>query len=123
MVYRVFVEKKDEKFSKAVIAEIAEMIGEKIESLRILLRYDVEGISEEEFKASVINVFSEPPVDNAYIGDFSVDSSYKVFAIGLLEGQYDQRADSAVHTAFDAKGKTARQVRNGLCDKGRRKLG
>lgn len=95
MVYRVFVEKKDEKFSKAVIDEIAEMIGEKIESLRILLRYDVEGISEEEFKASVINVFSEPPVDNAYIGDFSVDSSYKVFAIGLLEGQYDQRADSA----------------------------
>ena len=95
MVYRVFVEKKDDKFSKALIAEIADMLGEKIDALRILLRYDVEGISEDEFKASVINVFSEPPVDNAYIGDFSVGDGYKVFAIGLLEGQYDQRADSA----------------------------
>ena len=95
MVYRVFVEKKDDKFSKALIAEIADMLGEKIDALRILLRYDVEGISEDEFKASVVNVFSEPPVDNAYIGDFSVGDGYKVFAIGLLEGQYDQRADSA----------------------------
>lgn len=93
MVYRVYVEKKDNKNAVALINELNEMIGIKPDKLRILLRYDVEGVTEEEFKAAVENVFSEPPVDYAYGADLKIGGT--VFAIGLLDGQYDQRADSA----------------------------
>ncbi|MGN0796111.1 MAG: phosphoribosylformylglycinamidine synthase [Christensenellales bacterium] len=93
MVYRVYVEKKDNNNAASLIKELNEVVGIKPDRLRILLRYDVEGITKEEFEAAVANVFSEAPVDEVYIGDVKLGGN--VFAVGLLDGQYDQRADSA----------------------------
>ena len=93
MVYRVYVEKKDNNNANSLIKELNEVVGIKPDRLRILLRYDVEGISKEEFDAAVANVFSEAPVDNVYVGNVKLGGT--VFAVGLLDGQYDQRADSA----------------------------
>ena len=65
-----------------------------LKALRIVNRYDVEGISQELFDQTVPTVFSEPQVDNvAYdLPDFA---GAKVFATEFLPGQFDQRADSA----------------------------
>ena len=55
----------------------------------------MEGINEEELEGAIVNVFSEPPVDTVYRETLPIDEDYKVFAIAFLDGQYDQRADSA----------------------------
>ena len=61
----------------------------------MILRYDVEGLSEAELSAALGTVFSEPPVDNVYLETMEIPEGYKVFAVSFLTGQYDQRADSA----------------------------
>ncbi len=94
MIYRVFVEKKNNLQAKQTISDIRNLLKISVKEVRQLLRYDVEGISEEQFKAAVPCVFSEPPVDNVYFGDVDL-TGYSVFAIAYLTGQYDQRADSA----------------------------
>ena len=69
MVYRIFVEKREAVASeaKALAAEIRTFLGIKgLEDLRIINRYDVEGISEELFDQCVNTVFSEPQVDDVY---------------------------------------------------------
>lgn len=95
MIYRIFVEKKENLQAKKIRGDLETQLGIGVEDLREILRYDVEGISEEELEGAVVNVFSEPPVDNVYREQFPVDDDYKVFAIAYLDGQYDQRADSA----------------------------
>jgi len=95
MIYRIFVEKKDNLQAEKVKEDIKNLLKINAGDVRKLLRYDVEGLSEEEFKAAVPCVFSEPPVDNVYFGTASFGKDYKVFAIAYLTGQYDQRADSA----------------------------
>ena len=103
MVYRIFVEKKDAVASeaKALRSEIRTFLGiEKLDGLRIINRYDVEGIEEELFEQCVGTVFSEPQVDDVYReldadGAGSAGTKNFVFAVEALPGQYDQRADSA----------------------------
>ena len=95
MIYRIFVEKKDNLQAKQVITDIRNLLKISVEDVRQLLRYDVDGITEEEFKAAVPCVFSEPPVDNVYYEEVTLPEDYSVFAIAYLTGQYDQRADSA----------------------------
>ena len=95
MIYRIFVEKKENLQAKKIREDLDAQLGIGVEDLRELIRYDVEGISEEELNAAIVNVFSEPPVDNVYRENISFDEDYKVFAIAFLDGQYDQRADSA----------------------------
>ena len=95
MIYRIFVEKKENLQAKKIREDLETQIGIGVEDLREILRYDVEGISEEELEGAIVNVFSEPPVDNVYREEFPVGKDYKVFAIAYLDGQYDQRADSA----------------------------
>lgn len=63
--------------------------------VRILNRYDVANITEEELRLAVNTVFSEPPVDLTFIEAFPFDSEDRVFAVEYLPGQYDQRADWA----------------------------
>ena len=97
MVYRVYVEKKQEfnSSSAALKKELSDVLGVKgISDIRILNRYDVEGISEDLFNKAVTTVFSEPPVDVvSYELNAGLDD--KVFAVEYLPGQFDQRADSA----------------------------
>ncbi|MCM1545671.1 MAG: phosphoribosylformylglycinamidine synthase [Clostridiales bacterium] len=95
MIYRVFVEKKNNLQAKKVAEDIRNLLKIDVKDVRVLLRYDVEKILKSEFNAAVPCVFSEPPVDNVYLEEVEFPSDYKVFAIAYLTGQYDQRADSA----------------------------
>ncbi|MCD8308556.1 MAG: phosphoribosylformylglycinamidine synthase [Clostridia bacterium] len=95
MIYRVFVEKKDNLQAKKVSEEIRNLLKIEVKDVRVALRYDAEGMTEEEFEAAIPGVFAEPPVDNVYREETSFGSEYSVFAVAYLTGQYDQRADSA----------------------------
>ncbi|MCQ2550862.1 MAG: phosphoribosylformylglycinamidine synthase [Clostridia bacterium] len=95
MVFRVFVEKKPEVAveAKALLADVKDFLGiENITGIRVINRYDVENIDEELFEACKRTVFSEPQLDN--IAD-SLPVEKNVFAVEMVPGQYDQRADSA----------------------------
>ena len=96
MVYRIYVEKKKAAASEAagLLSDIRAFLGiESLEELRILNRYDVEGIDRELFEYCTGTVFSEPQLDDTYNEPDS--SGYYVFAVEPLPGQFDQRADSA----------------------------
>ena len=96
MVYRVYVEKKPELAGEAteLAAQLREVVGIKnLEGVRILNRYDAEGLDENTFKSALNTVFSEPPADNCMFELPNHGDS--VFAVEYLPGQYDQRADSA----------------------------
>ena len=96
MVYRVYVEKKEELAfdAKALYNEAKNLLGiSNLEKVRILNRYDAENITEELFDYAVKTVFSEPQVDIA-TAELSAEGG-TVFAVEYLPGQFDQRADSA----------------------------
>ena len=98
-VKRVYVEKKPEFAVKAkeLKHEISSYLGIKtVTNVRVLVRYDVEGISEDTFKKAETTVFSEPPVDVLYEEEFPYNKEAdRVFSVEFLPGQFDQRADSA----------------------------
>ncbi len=95
MIYRIFVEKKDNVAARKEAADIKTLLNISAEDFRLILRYDVEGLTKEELDASLGTVFSEPPVDNVYLEELEIPAGYKAFAVSYLTGQYDQRADSA----------------------------
>ena len=95
MIYRIFVEKKDNVQARKEAADIKTLLNICVEDFRLVLRYDVEGLTEEELKAAIPSVFSEPPVDEVYLESLEIPVGYKAFAVSYLTGQYDQRADSA----------------------------
>ena len=97
-VIRVFVEKREGFDVEAghMLADLRENLGMKeIRALRLLNRYDMEGLSAEEFERARGTVFSEPNADDVYDEEFEVGEGWRVFAMEYLPGQYDQRADSA----------------------------
>ncbi len=96
-VKRVYVEKKPEYAVKAkeLFDEITEYLDLDIEKVRVLIRYDVENVSEATYEKALKTVFSEPPVDHVYETAFPSEEGDKVFSVEALPGQYDQRADSA----------------------------
>ena len=102
MIYRIFVEKKDNVQAKKEAADIKTLLNIDTEDFRLILRYDVEGLSEAELSAALGTVFSEPPVDNVYLETMEIPEGYKVFAVSFLTGQYDQRADSCLLYTSDA---------------------
>ena len=96
MVYRIFVEKKRELAheAKALLSELRTLLSiERLTDVRLLNRYDVEGLSEELFRHAVDTVFSEPQLDVATDELPAWDGA--AFAVEYLPGQFDQRADSA----------------------------
>ncbi len=98
MVSRVYVEKKPgfDGEAKALERELRTLLGlDGITNLRIINRYDVEGIDEELFASCVPTVFSEPQTDDASADMPAVADGATVFAVEFLPGQFDQRADSA----------------------------
>ncbi len=95
MIYRIFVEKKDNVQARKEAADILTLLSIPTEDFRLVLRYDVEGITEEELSSALPSVFSEPPVDDVYLENLEIPAGYKAFAVSYLTGQYDQRADSA----------------------------
>jgi len=97
MVYRVFVEKKPGLAPEAagMLADCRSFLGlQKLEQVRVLNRYDVEGIDQDLFDYAKGTVFSEPQLDLVYEEAPLADAA-AVFAVEPLPGQFDQRADSA----------------------------
>ena len=98
-VRRVYVEKKADfaVAAKGLAHEIRSYLGVKgLENVRVLIRYDVENISDGVFADACRIVFSEPPVDVFYEEEFPMAEGERAFAVEFLPGQFDQRADSAV---------------------------
>ncbi len=98
-VRRVYVEKKDGFGIQArdLAHEISSYLGiTDVEGVRVLIRYDVENVSDETFIKACNGIFAEPPVDMLYEEEFPVTKSSRVFSVEFLPGQFDQRADSAV---------------------------
>ena len=99
IVRRIFVEKKEPFAVKAkeLLEEIRSYLGiEGVSEVRVLIRYDVENISEEVYQMACRTVFSEPPVDMLYEEQFKTAENSRIFSVEFLPGQFDQRADSAV---------------------------
>ena len=97
-VKRIYVEKKEDYAvaAKELKTEIREYLGIRdLERVRVLIRYDVEGIGEGTYEKALATVFSEPPVDHVYEGEFEKQEGDRVFSVEYLPGQFDQRADSA----------------------------
>ena len=97
MVYRVYVEKKPgfDIEAKALLAELRDILGiTALDNVRLLNRYDVEGIDRDLFDSCVPTVFSEPQSDFAF-ESFEAAENDAVFAVEFLPGQFDQRAESA----------------------------
>ena len=96
MVYRIYVEKKPDCAVEAagVLSDLRTALGmEQVESVRVINRYDAEGLSAEDFEKARFAVFAEPQVDLVY--NTLPQTADRVFAVEYLPGQYDQRADSA----------------------------
>ena len=107
MIYRIFVEKKDNVQARKEQADVKTLLKIDTEDFRLVLRYDVEGMTEEEVNSALGTVFSEPPVDNVYLENLDIPAGYKAFAVSYLSGQYDQRADSCAQCVqlFVSRGK------------------
>ena len=98
-VRRVYVEKKPSFAVKAkeLKHEISSYLGIKtVTAVRVLIRYDVENISDDVFEKACHTVFAEPPVDDLYLEKFEAADGAHIFSVEFLPGQFDQRADSAV---------------------------
>ena len=98
-VRRVYVEKKADFAvqAKELKHEISSYLNIKsVTGVRVLIRYDVENISDDTFEKACHSVFSEPPVDTLYEESFPMAEGARVFSVEYLPGQFDQRADSAV---------------------------
>lgn len=96
MIRRLFVEKKSgyDTVRRRKQKEIENAFSVTLEDMRMLLRYDIQGMDDEDYARAERTIFSEPPVDNVY--EENVDlAGYTVIGVELLPGQYDQRADSA----------------------------
>lgn len=97
-VRRIFVEKKPGFAVEAqmLFKDLRDFLGiTGLSGLRIIHRYDIEGISEAEYLQSRETIFAEPPVDFVYDETFAIPGEDRVIALEYLPGQYDQRADSA----------------------------
>lgn len=96
MIRRIFVEKKAgfDAVKRSKLREIENALSVKLIDMRMILRYDIEGIGYEDYSAAKTTIFSEPPVDMLYEENIDL-SGYLTIGVEYLPGQYDQRADSA----------------------------
>lgn len=97
-VKRIYVEKKTPYAVRAneLKEEIKSYLGIKgLDTVRELIRYDIENLTEATYKKALGIVFSEPPVDVLFEEEFEKGNDDKVFSVEYLPGQFDQRADSA----------------------------
>ena len=98
MVRRIFVEKKKgfDVEAQGMCEDIRTNLGiAGLENVRVLNRYDVDGIDDELYEKAVYSVFAEPAIDHIYKEEADLSDAAFVFASEYLPGQYDQRADSA----------------------------
>ena len=97
-VKRIYVEKKAPYAvrAKELKEEVRQYLGiTALRNVRVLIRYDVENLSDATYQQALMTVFSEPPVDDYYEEIFEMDPDAFCFSVEYLPGQFDQRADSA----------------------------
>jgi len=97
MVFRCYTEKRQgfDVEARMLMDELRNALGiSEIERLRVINRYDVEGISRQVYEAARNMVFSEPQVDLCFDEEMPDTGEDWVLAVEALPGQYDQRADS-----------------------------
>ena len=114
-VRRVYVEKKPEfaVAAKDLSHEIRHYLDiPTVTGVRVLIRYDVENVSEAVFEKACNVVFAEPPVDILYQEEFPCGESDTVFSVEYLPGQFDQRADSAEQCIRFLKGEEQPIIRS-----------
>ena len=97
-VRRIYVEKKPDFAIKAseLKSEMLNYLNISSDKVRVLIRYDIENLSDVTYRNALGTVFSEPPVDDVYEEVFPHQPSDFCFSVEYLPGQFDQRADSAV---------------------------
>lgn len=97
MVRRIYVEKRAgfDVPARQLLEDLRETLDVKLDGVRLFVRYDVEGLSDEDFRRVRDIVFREPNVDNFYDALPEDIDAEKTFAVEFLPGQFDQRADSA----------------------------
>ncbi|UWG95828.1 phosphoribosylformylglycinamidine synthase [Dehalobacter sp. DCM] len=97
-VRRVFVEKKPgfDIEAQGLYKDLRDNLGiSGLQGVRTINRYDIAGVTDDEYKQALHIIFAELPVDILYEETVSISTDDKVFAMEYLPGQYDQRADSA----------------------------
>lgn len=97
-IKRIYVEKKKpfDIEAQALLYDLKENLGiVNLEGLHFVNRYDISGITGEEYMAARSTIFSEPPIDRVYDEEMPTRENEQIIAVQYLPGQYDQRADSA----------------------------
>ena len=97
-INRIYVEKRPEHAVEAgaVLSDLRQVQGiAALRGVRIFNRYDVEGLTDEQFASAVRNVLSEPQLDFTYEHLPPRTKGERTLAVEFLPGQFDQRADSA----------------------------
>lgn len=96
-VRRIYVEKKPAYAVRAseLKSEMLNYLNINVDNVRVLIRYDIENLSDETYRKALVTVFSEPPVDDIYEEQFPHADGDFCFSVEYLPGQFDQRADSA----------------------------
>lgn len=100
MVRRLYVEKKNgyDVEAQGLFSDVKESLNiDGLKNIRVINRYDIDGIDDETYEKAKFSIFAEPAIDVVYEKDLPDDAvgSANFFAVEYLPGQYDQRADSA----------------------------
>ena len=95
-VYRVYVEKRADFAveAKEILENVKTQLKIDVENIRVVNRYDVQGVSLEVLEEGIPTILSEPMVDEVYREDYPLNLRSQAFAVEYLPGQYDQRADA-----------------------------
>lgn len=98
-VKRIFVEKRQGFFdipAQRLCSDLVETFRlTDLRAVRLITRYDIEGLNDEEFAQVRSIVFADPPVDTVYEDTLPLFSDARVFAIEPLPGQFDPTAAAA----------------------------
>lgn len=99
VIKRIFVEKK-EKFNvqaRGLTHTFKSILKiENLSSTRVLFRYDIQGLNDDQLRQVIPGILSEANVDDVIFDDLSLKEDERIFGISYLPGQYDQHADSAI---------------------------
>ncbi|MBE6130643.1 MAG: phosphoribosylformylglycinamidine synthase [Erysipelotrichaceae bacterium] len=96
-VHRIYVEKRIEYAveAKELLHNLQTQLKlSNLENVKVINRYDVEGVNESYLNEGISIILSEPMVDNVFIENYEFSNMELVFGIEYLPGQYDQRADA-----------------------------
>ena len=101
-IRRIFVEKRPgfDVEARQWLANVREHLGiDALQAVRLINRYDVQGMEDEAFEQAKQTIFAEPNADFVYEEQCPIEPGWQAFAMEYLPGQYDQRADSAAQCA------------------------